>query len=122
MRLAERRNVILLEFFKKNKITFPNHYSIEFSCPENDKSVESLSKDFITRFQLRVSRVILKKTQDDLAKILSTSPSLIKKSESKDNRFFFTPNNLKITANLLNLFEKEGLEFPSPFLVSFLKL
>ncbi|MDC0864802.1 hypothetical protein OAP56_02515 [Rickettsiaceae bacterium] len=122
MRLAERRNIILLEFFKKNKITFPSHCSIEFSCPNNDESAGSLSKDFITRFQLRVSRVILKKTQDDLAKVLSTSPSLIKKSESESNQFFFTQSNLKITAGLLSLFKKEGLEFPAPFLVSFSKL
>jgi len=119
MRLAKRRNVILKEFFKQNKIVFPNSYSIELIHFNDYNRFEPLSIEAITRFQLKVSRIIFNKTQADLAKIVGVSPSLIKKAESYSNQFLLKADNLKAVFDLLNLFKKEGLEYPSPYLVSF---
>ena len=55
MRLADRRNLILQEFFKKNKIVFPDSYSIELDCFNGNISTAPLGVEAMTRFQLRIS-------------------------------------------------------------------
>lgn len=119
MRLADRRNLILQEFFKKNKIVFPDSYSIELDCFNGNISTAPLGVEAMTRFQLRISRIIFNKTQAELAKLVCVAPSVIKKAESYSNQFLLKADNLSVVGDLLNLLKKEGLEFPSPYLVLF---
>ena len=119
MRLADRRNLILQEFFKKNQIVFPSSYSVELSCINGNSSTATLNGEVITRFQLKISRIILKKTQAELAKLVCVAPSVIKKAESYNNQFLLKANNLNIVSDILNLLKKEGLEFPSLYSVLF---
>ena len=119
MRLSDRRNTILIEFFKQNSIGFCSNYSINFI---NDTHSQTEDTDGITRFQLRAARSILNKTQSELAEIMQVPPSTIKTAESYNNDTFFSPKDYPIVPCLIDTFLKEGLFFPNSFSVDFKKL
>jgi transcriptional regulator with XRE-family HTH domain len=118
MRLAHRRNIILHEFFKKKGITFPNEKSISFSHPNNISQQDS-SSHTLTRFQLRVARVILNKTQKELACLANISPYIIEHAELFPNKHFIKTKDDMTIHNLLNLFAKHQIHFPDSFSISF---
>lgn len=120
MRLANKRNIILQEFFNKNYVSFPNNHSIALSCINNIDNYRSATQTIAsTRFQLRASRIIINKTQADLASMVQVAPSVIKKVESYRNNDLLQAEGDSVVCNLLNLFRTKGLEFPTPYLVSF---
>lgn len=121
MRLSDRRNTILQEFFKKNSIVFYNNHSISLSTPHNINFPEECN-DNLTRFQLRAARTILNKTQAELAKIVKISPAVIKTAESYSNSTFLNPKDTSTIFRLIDTFLKEGLTFPNTLSVDFKKI
>lgn len=119
MRLGSRRNVILKEFFKKHKIVFPDSYSIELHPFSKDIKFSKLENQTLTRFQFKIARIIMNKTQSEIADQVHVSSSVIKKAESYDNQTLLTSNNISSIPYLLNILKEAGLEFPSPNLVVF---
>jgi DNA-binding XRE family transcriptional regulator len=117
MRLSDRRNIILCEFFKKEGITFPNEYSIAFSSTHN--IYQNHSKETLTRFQLRVARVVLNKTQIELAALAGISPYIIEHAELFPNNHFIKTKDDMTIHSLLKLFTKHQIHFPDSFSVVF---
>jgi DNA-binding XRE family transcriptional regulator len=118
MRLSDRRNIILCEYFKKEGILFPSEHSIVFS-PLNNISQENLSSPSLTRFQLRVGRVILNKTQIGLATLADVSPYIIEYAELFPNEHFIKTTDDMVIHNLLNLFMQYQIHFPNASSVVF---
>ena len=122
MRLSDRRNTILQEFFKKHCISFPNDHSIIFSSPDHIISKQVSNKNNFTRFQLRAARTALNKTQLELANAINVSPSIIKQAEKHNNQDILKFKDNTTIAHLLNIFMQEGIEFSGIFSIDFKKL
>lgn len=120
MRLSNRRNIILCEFFKKEGVIFPSEHSIAFS-PSNNISQQNLSSGTLTRFQLKVARVILNKTQIELATLADISPYIVEHAELFPNNHFIKTKDDTVIHSLLNLFTKYQIHFPNSFSVVFKK-
>lgn len=119
MRLADRRNTILQEFFKKSGVIFPNEHSITFSPLEASLIENQVLNNSLTRFQLRAARTILNKTQIELASLIKVLPSVIMYAENLPNESYIKPKNNAVITNLLNIFTKHGITFPDAFSVIF---
>ena len=113
MRLGDRRNKILCEFFKKEGITFPNAYTLNFSPKIFSVLDDNFKNTTLTNLQLKASRVILNKTQLELAKEFNINVGFINRYEKKQT------NDLLTISTLKNKLEERGIHFPNKFSITF---
>lgn len=108
MKLGNRRNAILKEFFNKKGVVFSNSYTLELN-PQNFPPNNSI----LTCYQIKGARTILKQTQADLSNKTQIGISIIRRLENKqcDNSQFIT--HLKTT------FEQLGINFPDKNTITF---
>jgi DNA-binding XRE family transcriptional regulator len=118
MKLADRRNIVLHEFFKKNGVIFPNEHVVTF-CPSNNIIQKNNHSCILTRFQLRAARIIINKTQAELAKIATIHPSIIIYAENQANEDCINPKDSRVIPNLITIFQQYGVNFPSNFSIIF---
>ena len=121
MRLAKKRNAILHEYFRQNNIIFPNEYSVEFSSSYTIAQPPAPIKK-LTRFQLKSSRVILQKSQKELAELTKTKLFSIIQAEKLSNESFVKSEKFRDISSLINMFYKNGIKYPNYFSISFKKI
>jgi len=109
MKLGTRRNIILHEFFKKHGICFPNLYTLKL----HPKKFAYLNNTSLTCYQIKSARIILNKTQNELASEAEIGISILRRLENKQSF-----NNIAIN-NLKNIFEEYGILFPDKFSIVF---
>lgn len=118
MRLSDRRNTVLVEFFKKNGVIFPDYNCITF-CPFNNIVQRPNSNHSMTRFQLRAARTILNKTQDELADLLNINSSIISYAENLPNEAYINPKNVLLISSLISLFHQYKIYFPTDLSITY---
>lgn len=119
IRLAERRNAILKEFFKVNNIIFPNNHTISFI---SHSIINSLSQNgVINRFQFKASRIILNETHADFAKSIGLSTSAVTTLEKGNNEKIIKFRSSLSQSNLINKLKTHSIKLPDNFSVSFCK-
>ena len=113
-----KHNTALIEFFKSKNIIFPDQYSVQYSCPNN----EDLSNDTLTTsFQLRVARCITDISAKKIGKALGLTTRFVGrneklpkcqafKAEDKEHidklNDFFIEQQIMCKANNIILFKK----------------
>lgn len=109
MKLGDRRNIILNEFFKKNGITFPDLYTLKLH-PEKFSRV---SNSILTCYQIKAARITLNKTQEILATEAEIGISILRRLENNQS------TNNQAIKRLKSIFEKKGIIFPDNFSITF---
>lgn len=110
------KNLVLIQkFFEIRNIFFPIKDTVSF------ESFQKLNtKDKITRFQLKVARIAMDLTQEELGFYLQISSSTLSILESLDNFEYIESSKLNIPI-LKKLFERVGIIFPDDCTVSLTK-
>lgn len=107
----------LIFFFKQHNISFPSDYSISYT-PNNIEIEEIKNASYLTRFQLRASRSILKLSQRELAELTNTNSNIINYLETLDNKEFINNTAKDIDTTIYkSYFEEKGFLFPDHFTV-----
>ena len=112
MKLGNRRNTILNEFFKKKGIIFSNAYSLRL----NPSNFPHSSNSILTCYQIKGARIILNKTQADISKEFKIGISIIRRLENNQ------PANNTATVYLKRIFEQNGIKFPDKYSITFKSL
>lgn len=119
LQLAERRNNILIEFFKQNNIYFSNNYSISLNSPslaENNKN------NTLTRFQLKAARAIINESRSVFNSSIKLNRGIIEYAETFANEEYIKPKDPSVILTIINKFKQHGVIFPNNFSVTFKKL
>ncbi len=106
--------------FKKNNISFPNHYSI---C--NRTIIDNLHDcqiNQLTRFQLRAAKAIINEDRLVFSKSLGIARGVVEHAESYSNEEFIRPNDNLVIQKIRTKFKQQGIEFPNNYSVTFKNL
>lgn len=117
--LSERRNHILVEFFKQNNIYFENNYSISLNYPLLDTNNEN---NTLTRFQLKAARAIIDESRSVFNSSLNLNRGIIEHAETFANEKFIKPKDPNVVLSIINKFKQHGILFPNNFSVTFKKI
>ena len=119
-RFLKKYNNGLLEFFKENKIIFPDEYTIEYLC--NQEKIDSLnSNKLLTRFQLRAARCITNTRTDHISDQLFIPYDLITQNEKLKNSDMIFFKKQDRFERLNRFFIDKGIEFPKANIIFFKK-
>lgn len=104
----------LIFFFQQHKISFPDERSLSLML---DKPVKT---KHMNRFQLRAARSCLGLTQDELAKEIGVSRSLINYLETQKNEVFLNQTKKAVSdLEIKGFFESKNILFPNSNIVTF---
>ena len=113
IKTSQHHNNILITFFKERGISFPSEKSIVLDTNASNKS------GLLSRFQIRVARVAMNLTQDELSKLIEIPLLLLNYLEKQQNSVYIGSTPKTINEHLLrSFFEKNGIQFPKDFCVS----
>lgn len=102
----------LISFFKENGIIFPSEKSIALDINASNKL------NLLSRFQIRVARVAMNLTQQELAILLDIPLLLLNYLEKQHNNVYISSTPKTINEFVLrSFFEKNGIWFPEDFCV-----
>ncbi|OZG31339.1 hypothetical protein [Rickettsia endosymbiont of Culicoides newsteadi] len=105
-------NNTLIKFFKENGIIFPGEKSIALDINTSNKL------NLLSRFQIRVARVAMHLTQQELATLLEIPLLLLNYLEKQHNNVYISSTPKTINEFVLrSFFEKNGICFPKDFCV-----
>lgn len=106
IKIDQQRNDILVKFFKEKGVHFPNTKSIALGVDIHNKS------NLLTRFQIRVARIAMNLTQDELAKAVGMPLLLLNYLEKQQNKIYISATPKVIDEALLRrFFETNGIQF-----------
>ena len=112
IKTSQHNNNTLITFFKERGINFPSEKSISLDIDSHNKS------GLLSRFQIRVARVAMNLTQDELSKFIKIPLLLLNYLEKQQNSVYIssTPKPINEYA-LRSFFERNGIRFPEDFCI-----
>lgn len=111
----------LLDFFEKNKIIFPNEYSIRLDCPIKRMLLSNNECMQLTRFQLKSARCIMNLSQRSFSELVGFDKNILSRADLLDNTQFVSPSDKTIIKKIIEVFAKHGIEFYDPHSIFFKK-
>ena len=112
IKTTQQNNNTLAAFFKEKGINFPNEQSIELEIGTCSKS------GLLTRFQIRVARVAMNLTQEELSKFVEIPLLLLNYLEKQQNSVYISSTPKPINEYpLRSFFERNGIRFPEDFCI-----
>lgn len=112
IKTSQHNNNTLITFFKERGISFPSEKSIVLDINVSNKS------GLLSRFQIRVARVAMNLTQDELSKFVEIPLLLLNYLEKQQNSIYIGSTPKTINEYFLrSFFEKNGIRFPEDFCV-----
>lgn len=112
IKTSQDNNNILVTFFERQAIMFPNERSISLAIDVSEQS------NLLSRFQIRIARVAMHLTQSQLSQFTEIPLSLLNYLESRQNTTYIGSTPKEIDESILrNFFEKNGILFPKNFYV-----
>lgn len=116
-----KHSAALIDFFKKNNVTFPNEHTIRFNIRTPKNNEIPLKPQTITRFQLKAARCVMGLSQKRLAKTIGIDKGILSRAELLDNFQSINPAGKGVTYMIKDMFLKHNIEFPDPYSIFFKK-
>ncbi len=129
-KFLEAHSEKLIDFFAKNKIIFPDNYSIIFDIGSKSGEVENIKqqKEYgeMTRFQLRAARYVINVSQKYLTEVTGIRKFVIQHLEHKRNEELLYlqihSKEDKTEVKLREWFETNNIEFFGKYKIKFKKV